>query len=117
MREKLVCEANRPVNKLNGEKRNWVNASFQAQSVTKIYDELTPQEVDIFRRGRNARTKNTPKNMSVSDYHYATGLEALFGYLYLCGNLDRLRQLFYIITQDGMIAMMSFQKSATIDFF
>ncbi|NLL03948.1 MAG: ribonuclease III [Clostridiales bacterium] len=101
VREKLVCQANRPVNKLNGEKRNWVNASFQAQSVAKIYDELTPQEIDIFRRGRNARTKNTPKNMSVSDYHYATGLEALFGYLYLCGNLDRLRQLFYIITQDG----------------
>ena len=101
VREKIVCEANRPTNKLNTIKRDWVNASFQAQCAKKIFDILTQEESDIFRRGRNAHTKNTPKNMSHSDYHYATGLETLFGYLYLSGKIDRLRELFYIITQYG----------------
>lgn len=101
VRERLVCEANRPTNKLNGLKRDWVNASFQAQCVVKISGILTADESDILRRGRNAHTKNTPKNMSASDYHYATGLEALFGYLYLCGRIERLRELFYIISQNG----------------
>ncbi len=101
VREKIVCEANRPTNKLNTVKRDWVNASFQAKSVKKILDTLSEEESDVFKRGRNAHTKNTPKNMTQSDYHYATGLEALFGYLYLCGNIDRLRELFYIIIQNG----------------
>ncbi|NCC87212.1 MAG: ribonuclease III [Clostridia bacterium] len=101
VREKLVCEANRPTNKLNNVKREWVNASFQAQCAIKIGCILTDEEADILRRGRNAQTKNTPKNMSSSDYHYATGLEALFGYLYLCGKIERLRELFYIISQNG----------------
>lgn len=100
-REKIVCEANRPTNKLNSIKRNWVNASFQAQCVKQIENILTENEMDILKRGRNAHTKNTPKNISVSDYHYATGLECLFGYLYLSGNIERLREVFYIIAQYG----------------
>ncbi|MEG2425682.1 MAG: ribonuclease III domain-containing protein [Oscillospiraceae bacterium] len=101
VREKIVCEANRPTNKLNIIKKDWVNASFQAQCVSKLSSIFTDEEADIVRRGRNTHTKNTPKNMSSSDYHYATGLEALFGYLYLCGKIERLRELFYIIFENG----------------
>ena len=52
------------------------------------------EELAVFRRGRNAFTKNTPKNADTADYHAATGLEALFGYLYLSGDVERLRELF-----------------------
>lgn len=101
VREKIVCEANRPTSKLNVVKKDWVNASFQADCVNKLSGVLTQDEAEIVRRGRNAHTKNTPKNMSCSDYHFATGLEALFGYLYLCSDIDRLRELFYIIIENG----------------
>lgn len=101
VREKIVCQANRPTNKLNMAKRDWVNASFQAKCVEEIQDILTDEELEILKRGRNAHTKNTPKNMSVRDYHYATGLECLFGYLYLKGDIERLREFFYIIARFG----------------
>lgn len=59
-----------------------------------MIDELTEEELAVFKRGRNARTNSTPKNASSSDYHMATGLEALWGYLYLKGDTDRLLELF-----------------------
>ena len=62
-----------------------------------IGENVTEEEIDIYRRGRNAFTKNTPKNSSVADYHSATGLEALFGFLYLKGDIDRINNLFTII--------------------
>lgn len=101
IREMIVCKANRPTNKLNSSKRDWVNAKFQAQCAKHIEDILADDEKDILKRGRNAHTKNTPKNISVSDYHYATGLECLFGYLYLSGKIERLREVFYIIEKYG----------------
>ena len=54
---------------------------------------LTEKEKEIFLRGRNAHVGHVPKNASVAEYHAATGLEALFGYLYLQGELSRLREL------------------------
>ena len=100
VREKLVCEANRPVNKLHNKAASMVKASAQAKAVEKIRDRLSEQEQSVIRRGRNAHVNHKAKNMSEADYHLATGLEALFGYLYLKGETDRLNEIFEMITQE-----------------
>ena len=93
VREEIVCSANRPVRELNKLKVERVRCEAQAALYEKIEPLLTEEESDIFRRGRNAHTSHTPKNASPSDYHTATGLEALFGYLYLSNQFERIRSL------------------------
>lgn len=93
VRERLVCEANRPVKKLNEEKVAIVRCSSQAKLVEKLIPILTEEELDVLKRGRNAHTQHIPKNASSADYHSATALEALLGYLYLAGRIDRIREL------------------------
>lgn len=100
VRERLVCQANRPVNKLHKEATTMVKASAQAEAMQKIMPILTEEEIGVFKRGRNAHTNHKAKNASEGDYHYATGLEALFGYLYLSGNKERLTELFDIIVSE-----------------
>ncbi len=97
VRETLVCDANRPVNDLHRESVKFVSAKAQTEAFGKIKDILTEKELVQFKRGRNAKTGHTPKSASEAEYHTATGLEALFGYLYLTGNTDRIRELFTII--------------------
>ncbi len=94
VREALVKAANRPGSELHKEKLDFVSATAQAEAFHIIEGMLNEKELDIFRRGRNAHTNHTPKNMSTADYHAATGLEALFGYLYLEGESDRMNELF-----------------------
>lgn len=94
VRETLVNQANRPVGELNKRKVSIVNCANQAKCAKLIMDFLTDEERAVYKRGRNAYTANTPKNASKADYHCATGLEALFGYLYLNNELPRLRELF-----------------------
>lgn len=93
VRERLVCEANRPVKKLNEEKVSIVRCSSQAKLVEKLMPILTEEELDILKRGRNAHTQHIPKNATSADYHSATALEALLGYLYLSGRIERIREL------------------------
>ena len=93
VRETLVCEANRPVKKQHALAALRVNAAAQAEAAKTLLPALTDRERDQFLRGRNAHTNHKAKNATESDYHYATGLETLFGYLYLNGELDRLREL------------------------
>ena len=93
VREEIVCSANRPVKDLNKLKVDRVRCEAQAALYCRIEPLLTEEEADIFRRGRNAHTSHTPKNASPADYHAATGIEALFGYLYLCDRIDRIREL------------------------
>ena len=93
VREEIVCAANRPVKELNRLKVERVRCEAQAALYRRIEPLLTEEEADIFRRGRNAHTSHTPKNASSSDYHTATGIEALFGYLYLAGQFSRIRTL------------------------
>lgn len=93
VREKLVCEANRPVKKLNEEKVSIVRCSSQAKLVEKLMPILTKEELDVLKRGRNAHTQHIPKNATSADYHSATALEALLGYLYLAGKIERIREL------------------------
>ena len=93
VREMLVCDANRPVGKLHKLSVNWVKAEAQSKGMRAILPILTEKETEVFKRGRNAHTSHTPKNQSGCDYHYATGFEALVGYLYLKGETERLALL------------------------
>ena len=94
VRERLVCLANRPVNRLHSLAVSLVKASSQARAAKRLSEKLSEKELSVLKRGRNAHTNHKAKNASESDYHYATGLEALFGFLYLSGESDRLRELF-----------------------
>ncbi len=93
IREMLVCDANRPVGQLHKLSVNWVKAEAQSKGMRVILPLLTEKETEVFKRGRNAHTSHTPKNQSGCDYHYATGFEALVGYLYLKGENERLKFL------------------------
>lgn len=94
VRETLVCNANRPVNDLHKESVKYVSAKAQTQAYEKIKDALTEDEQAVFKRGRNAKVGHSPKSASEGEYHCATGVEALFGYLYLKGDTDRIKELF-----------------------
>lgn len=97
VRESLVCTANRPVNDLHRESVKYVSAKAQTAAFEKIKDALTEEEMSVFKRGRNAKTGHSPKSATESEYHCATGVEALFGYLYLTEREDRLKELFSLI--------------------
>lgn len=77
-----------------------VRASAQAKAVNLIVPVLTEDETAIFKRGRNANSTTVPKNANPADYRAATGLEALFGYLYLKEEHARIRTLFDLICSD-----------------
>lgn len=94
VREKLIIEANRPVNELHKESVKFVCAKSQTQAFKKIEEHLSEEELAVFKRGRNAKTGHLPKSASVGEYHCATGVEALFGYLYLQGKNERIKELF-----------------------
>lgn len=96
VREKL-CEVNRPSGELHRLSVKFVSASSQSEAYKIIGDLLTEKEQAVFKRGRNFRTSNTPKSSTASQYHTATGVEALFGYLYLGNNNGRAVELFDVI--------------------
>lgn len=102
VRSELVCEANRPVNALHSLASKRVCASAQAASIKKIMPVLTEDETAVFKRGRNAHTGGIPKNASSADYHYATGLESLFGWLWLKGDIERIKFLFNEICSEDI---------------
>lgn len=90
----VLTDGNMPVNKLHKKARDIVNAKAQAEMYHRIKAELTEEEEAVFRRGRNAKSFTVPKNADLMDYRHATGLEALFGYLYLKGEKERVLHLF-----------------------
>ncbi|MCH5300658.1 MAG: ribonuclease III [Ruminococcus sp.] len=100
VRSYVVNLANRPVGELNKIKVSLVNCKSQAQFAKKLLPVLTEKEEAVYKRGRNAATSNTPKNSTVADYHSATGLEALFGYLYITAQNDRINELFNLIIEE-----------------
>jgi len=99
VREKLVREANRPSGKLHALATQLVCASAQAKAARDIEPALDELEKAVLLRGRNAHHAHIPKNATQADYRLATGLEALFGWLYLRGDEARLRELFGIICE------------------
>lgn len=99
VRETLVADANRPVNDLHRESVKFVSAKAQTEAFQKIKNCLTEEETAIYKRGRNAKVGHSPKSATEGEYHCATGLEALFGYLYLTEQTDRIKELFSIINR------------------
>ncbi len=93
VREKLA-ETNRPLGELHKKSVEYVNANAQAEAFEIIREQLSEEEITAFKHGRNLHTNNTPKNSTLAQYHTATGLEALFGYLYLSGKKERAKELF-----------------------
>ena len=93
----VINEGNKQVNKLHQETSKLVQASAQSLMMRTMQEHLTEEEHAVYKRGRNAKSVSPAKNQSITDYRRATGFEALFGYLYLDGQIDRLRQLFGII--------------------
>lgn len=96
-RTRVVALGNAPVNKMNSKARKIVNAKSQCDAYFKIADMLTEEEAAVFRRGRNANSYTHPKNMDINEYRHASGLEALFGYLYLSGKVERMIELFEFV--------------------
>ena len=94
VRDYLVRQANRPVGELNRRKVALVNCESQALFAKDLMPKLTEKEQSVYKRGRNAAPKCTPRHGTVADYHSATGLEALFGYLHINGEQARIRELF-----------------------
>lgn len=92
----VLSFGNAPVNKLHRKSSEIVKAKGQKLAYLKIENLLTEEEQSVFRRGRNAKSHTMPKNADLMDYKIATGLEALFGYLYLKGETQRLFQLFNV---------------------
>ncbi|MBR3908545.1 MAG: ribonuclease III [Clostridia bacterium] len=92
-----LAEVNRPSGELHKLSVKLVNATAQAEAYKLIEPVLSEKEVSVFKRGRNFRTGNTPKNSTGGEYHTATGLETLFGFLYLSGQNARAKELFDII--------------------
>lgn len=97
VREMLIKQTDRPANELHRLSVEYVNAKSQAQKVKQLLPILSEEETAVFKRGRNAHSGHTPKNQTEGDYHYATGFEALFGYLYLKNETERINKLFEII--------------------
>lgn len=89
-----ISTINRPSGELHTLSVKLVNAAAQAKAFAIIEAQLTETETAIFKRGRNFHTSTTPKKVSNAEYHTATGLECLFGYLYLSGDMDRANKLF-----------------------
>ncbi len=97
VREYLVKNSSAHVGELNKLKVSMVNCKSQAEYVRLLVDALTDEEADIYKRGRNTKVNSASKHSTLSDYHAATGLETLFGWLYLKGRTERINELFSLI--------------------
>lgn len=99
-RSYLCCKGDKTVKNLHKDSVAMVKAPTQAKYMDKLLPHLTEQEMDWFRRGKNAHTHAAPKSATPQEYAKATGLETLFGALYLSGQTQRLNELFAIITKE-----------------
>lgn len=93
IRTMVVEQGNAPVNKLHHNVSHLVKAATQAEIIELLEEELTEEEVAVYKRGRNAKSFTSAKNASIVDYRKATGFEALLGYLYLNQDQQRLLDL------------------------
>lgn len=101
IRTLLISRGNAPVHKLHKQSISFVKAKAQSDTIHSLMEILTPEEQDVVRRGRNAKSGTIPKNADVTDYKYATGFESLLGYLYLKGDHTRLLDVLRISAGQG----------------
>ena len=86
------------VSDIHGKTVEYVNATAQAAAADRILPALSEAEHAVFRRGRNAKVNSVPHNSTIAEYHFSTGLETLFGWLYLSGEEQRIEELFHLCT-------------------
>lgn len=99
IRKYLISTGIGNVNDLQTESLKYVSAVSQANFLQEMIDKeyLTSDELDIVKRARNYKTTSHPKSCDIITYKYATGLEALIGYLYLDGNIERVNEIMNFI--------------------
>ena len=79
--------------------KQFVSAHAQSETLAALLPILSEDELAVVRRGRNAKSRSHPKNADLAEYHGATAFEALWGYLYLAGDEERLAELFEKVTE------------------
>lgn len=101
VRTKVVNDGMLKTNKLHRLATQHVKAKAQAEALVRISENLTEDELNIVRRGKNANSNTIPKNAEVADYKKATALEALIGYLFLSDKLERLDEIIDLILNNN----------------
>lgn len=96
IRTVLVERKNTQPEKLHKAATNIVKAETQARMIEALKESLTPEEMSAYKRGRNAKAVTRAKNATMADYRKATGFEALMGYLYLKGEIERMIELVHL---------------------
>lgn len=99
VREYLLEQGLSKVDDLHKEAIKFTSAEGQAKAFFLIEPHLTEEELSVYKRGRNAKTDRKAKNASIMSYRHATGIEAVFGFLYIEENKPRIHELFDLITK------------------
>lgn len=100
-RTMLCADGNRKVTNLHKKTVAIVNAPAQAAAAARLLPVLDEDEAYIYKRGRNAKVNSVPQKADIAQYHAATGLEALFGWLYLQGKTERINELYAVCVEDS----------------
>ena len=100
VRAHLCAQGRKTVQQLHQQTIQMVKATFQAKFVDKMLPILTEEELAYYRRGKNAHPHGIPKSATPAEYTKATGLEALFGYLFLSGQKERANEFFQIVMKE-----------------
>ena len=100
VRARLCADGPAAVAQLHRQTVAQVNAAAQAEDMKKLLPLLTPEEAALYKRGRNTKVNSVPHHADVGQYHAATGMEALFGWLYLLGRTDRIAELFAALAEE-----------------
>ena len=98
-RTMLCADGNKKVTELHKKTVAIVNAPAQAEAAERLQPLLTDDERYIYKRGRNAKVNSVPHKADIGQYHAATGLEALFGWLYLQGKTQRINELYAVCVE------------------
>ena len=97
----LCAKGGKNVGNLHRDTINMVKATSQAKFMDQLLPHLTEEELSFYRRGKNSHVHAVPKSCTPAEYAKATGLEALFGALYLSGQTDRINELFKLVMEDS----------------
>ena len=100
VRAYLCAEGNKTVAQLHKQTISMVKATYQAAFVDKMLPLLTEEELTYYRRGKNSHVHAVPKSATPAQYAKATGLEAMFGYLFLSGQKNRANEIFHLVMQE-----------------
>ena len=105
VRTVLVERKNTQAETLHKAATKIVKAETQALMIEAIKEELTEEELAVYKRGRNAKAVTRAKNATMSEYRRATGFEALMGYLYLKGDIERMIELIHLAVEKAEVTL------------